>query len=890
MSNEFYDPPELLAPGVKARSADINQINQRIAGAFDKLPGELALKGGLVNFAANTGQADNTYLVELPAKVAAYVDGLEVKLRPLRDNTGACTLNVNGIGNMPIKRTDGSNPQASDLQANATIYLVYSSALKAFVLPPVVNSQVVMATAAATAAAESAALSQAWATSLAAVSGGLYGARYYANAAANAATAANSWATSLALVDATNYGAKKYAIDAGAAAQLSQDWATKLGAAVSGGLYSARYWAGQAQAYAEQTAAGQVQADWNEANTASKAFIWNKPSLASYAPKANPAFTGSASATGAITANANADGQVQLASNGIEIGRAGRGAAGNAYVDFHSVANSGDYDVRLEATGGDSGALGKGSLNILAQTVTWNGVALLTGSVFVNPTFTGDASATTVNAQHATGEARFSARSGAGNVTLYYRIADLNAGLHVQDGSGNGATRLRFVGPTGLVAIAESGTGNVVVGRATDDGSGAKLQVAGTAKVTGLKVAGNVDINGALMVASTAGLTLLDSAQPAATGRQWRLMCSGGYLNMLLDTSAATDFSTWATPWSVTPTGILTVPTPGVADNSQRVPTTAYVVARIAQDAMAKNATPAYALQADAATRINGPAYTNGTDGWFRSQGSTGWFNESYGVGIFADMNDGYVKTYNGASFLAKDIQSSGAFYGNGVGLMGTATAFTAGNANTLQGYGPTFYGAANSVALRDGNGFLTSAGYHAGWIGVNLLDRWNYQGISVLNYGMTAAGGTTVLSGYSGIVFGTGAAERGYISGSNLTMYGDITAFSDQTLKTNWRPVTDNFVAKLAGVKSGIFDRIDIKATQAGVGAQSLREVLPEVVIPGKKLSVNYGAGAMVAAVELAKVAVDHDARIEQQAQQILDLANLVDSLTQQLKGIQSK
>lgn len=88
----------------------------------------------------------------------------------------------------------------------------------------------------------------------------------------------------------------------------------------------------------------------------------------------------------------------------------------------------------------------------------------------------------------------------------------------------------------------------------------------------------------------------------------------------------------------------------------------------------------------------------------------------------------------------------------------------------------------------------------------------------------------------------------------------GDVTSSSDETLKTNWRPVAEDFVTKLAEVKSGIYDRTDIEATQAGVSAQSLEQVLSEVVItaPDGLKSVNYGNAALVAAIELAKQVVE--------------------------------
>jgi hypothetical protein len=89
-----------------------------------------------------------------------------------------------------------------------------------------------------------------------------------------------------------------------------------------------------------------------------------------------------------------------------------------------------------------------------------------------------------------------------------------------------------------------------------------------------------------------------------------------------------------------------------------------------------------------------------------------------------------------------------------------------------------------------------------------------------------------------------------------NFTAVGSVTAFSDERLKTNWRPVQDNFVEKLANIKSGIYDRTDIEDVQVGVSAQSLQTLIPEAIQTDKDgmLSVNYGASAMVSAIELAK------------------------------------
>lgn len=87
----------------------------------------------------------------------------------------------------------------------------------------------------------------------------------------------------------------------------------------------------------------------------------------------------------------------------------------------------------------------------------------------------------------------------------------------------------------------------------------------------------------------------------------------------------------------------------------------------------------------------------------------------------------------------------------------------------------------------------------------------------------------------------------------------GNVTAYSDERLKTNWREMPTNFVERLAGVKVGIYDRTDgEKITQVGVSAQSLQMLLPEAITTAeddmKTLSVSYGNAAMASAVELAK------------------------------------
>jgi hypothetical protein len=92
--------------------------------------------------------------------------------------------------------------------------------------------------------------------------------------------------------------------------------------------------------------------------------------------------------------------------------------------------------------------------------------------------------------------------------------------------------------------------------------------------------------------------------------------------------------------------------------------------------------------------------------------------------------------------------------------------------------------------------------------------------------------------------------------SSGNATATLNVTAYSDERKKKNWRPVADNFVELLAEVKSGVYERIDFDVSQVGVSAQSLQKLLPEAVVEDGEgfLAVAYGNAALASSVELAK------------------------------------
>ena len=95
---------------------------------------------------------------------------------------------------------------------------------------------------------------------------------------------------------------------------------------------------------------------------------------------------------------------------------------------------------------------------------------------------------------------------------------------------------------------------------------------------------------------------------------------------------------------------------------------------------------------------------------------------------------------------------------------------------------------------------------------------------------GSFASSRTLHVGGGNGIsISADGVAMSGSYSGS-FTATGDITAYSDESLKTNIQTI-DGALGKVEAVRGVTFDRIADGSTSTGVVAQELLAVLPEAV-----------------------------------------------------------
>ena len=112
-----------------------------------------------------------------------------------------------------------------------------------------------------------------------------------------------------------------------------------------------------------------------------------------------------------------------------------------------------------------------------------------------------------------------------------------------------------------------------------------------------------------------------------------------------------------------------------------------------------------------------------------------------------------------------------------------------------------------------------------------------------------------------------------------NLTMAGNVTAYSDERLKKDWNSISSDYLTELANIKHGSYTRIDSEERQVGVSAQDLQKILPEAISTDNEgyLSVAYGNAALVSAVELAKKVVEQEERIKR-------LESLVETLINKL------
>ncbi len=123
----------------------------------------------------------------------------------------------------------------------------------------------------------------------------------------------------------------------------------------------------------------------------------------------------------------------------------------------------------------------------------------------------------------------------------------------------------------------------------------------------------------------------------------------------------------------------------------------------------------------------------------------------------------------------------------------------------------------------------------------------------------MTGTGTTDTLNGEANLTFdGSTLAVTGAITASTtITATGNITAFSDERLKTDVETI-ENALDKVMSMRGVTYTMQAEKGT--GVIAQEVEKVLPEVVVDNEYKSVAYGnmVGVLIEAIKDLKKELD--------------------------------
>jgi hypothetical protein len=116
MTNDYYNATGQVARQSLSRSAEENADRQAVKAGFDLLPPKDKLNQGRVTYITDTGSAD-VYAAAMSPTLTSYQEGIKVRVKISNTNTGASTLNIDGLGARAIKRMDGTDVEVTDLTA-----------------------------------------------------------------------------------------------------------------------------------------------------------------------------------------------------------------------------------------------------------------------------------------------------------------------------------------------------------------------------------------------------------------------------------------------------------------------------------------------------------------------------------------------------------------------------------------------------------------------------------------------------------------------------------------------------------------------------------------------------------------------------------------------------
>jgi hypothetical protein len=122
--NDYFDHDTPIARGSLARSPAVNDALTAIAAGFDKLPTPDEIKQDRINY-VTTGGSANLYTATLTYPITAYTEGQRIRVKVHVTNTGASTIDVDGVGGVAVKRPNGDDLEAGDLPVDGVVSLTF---------------------------------------------------------------------------------------------------------------------------------------------------------------------------------------------------------------------------------------------------------------------------------------------------------------------------------------------------------------------------------------------------------------------------------------------------------------------------------------------------------------------------------------------------------------------------------------------------------------------------------------------------------------------------------------------------------------------------------------------------------------------------------------------
>jgi hypothetical protein len=124
MANDYFNHDTPIARGSLARSPGVNDALTAIAAGFDNLPTPDEIKQDRINYVTTGGSAD-LYTATLAYPITAYTEGQRIRVKVHVTNTGASTIDVDGVGSVAVKRPNGDDLEAGDLPVDGVVSLTF---------------------------------------------------------------------------------------------------------------------------------------------------------------------------------------------------------------------------------------------------------------------------------------------------------------------------------------------------------------------------------------------------------------------------------------------------------------------------------------------------------------------------------------------------------------------------------------------------------------------------------------------------------------------------------------------------------------------------------------------------------------------------------------------